>query len=367
MISIRDISVWCLTALAALSFTSCDMMKEDRDDCPMGLYLQFRYEYNLQRADMFNDHVGAVDVYVFDEQGKFVKMQSEENTASAQPLKDPNYRMHMEDLQPGKYQLITLAGQDAYSAQMARSRAHFVRGSIKPGDDKTALDIRLDTKTGDMIYVDNMGAPLDTLWHSMEMTPVEVFAEKPSYGTVYLMRDTKKINVTLYELDTPTEMDIKNYDLAIYDRNSHLLWDNSVDEQDYVANNSWMRYTPHATWNTTDKPLEGQPETALGKMGHADFMTSRIINHDKAEDDAVLIVTDKRTGKDIITVNLASMLARLRNYEDTHCYTAQEFLDRCYDYTLSFYIKGDKWEYAYLNVSVNALSWAVRIQNEVLQ
>lgn len=367
MISIRDISVWCLTALAALSFTSCDMMKEDRDDCPMGLYLQFRYEYNLQRADMFNDHVGAVDVYVFDEQGKFVKMQSEENTASAQPLKDPNYRMHMEGLQPGKYQLITLAGQDSYSAQMARSRAHFVRGNIKPGDDKTALDIRLDTKTGDMIYVDNMGAPLDTLWHNMEMTQVEVFAEKPSYGTVYLMRDTKKINVTLYELDTPTEMDIKNYDLAIYDRNSHLLWDNSVDEQDYVANNSWMRYTPHATWNTTDKPLEGQPETELGKMGHADFMTSRIINHDRAEDDAVLIVTDKRTGKQIITVNLASMLARLRNYEDTHRYGAQEFLDRCYDYTLSFYIKGDKWEYAYLSVSVNALSWAVRIQNEVLQ
>ena len=48
-----------MIVVAAL-FTSCDMMKEDRDDCPTGLYVNFVYDYNIQRADMFKDHVGSV-------------------------------------------------------------------------------------------------------------------------------------------------------------------------------------------------------------------------------------------------------------------------------------------------------------------
>lgn len=66
-LSIKRLTWLCIAALSTPVFTSCDMMTEDRDDCPMGLYLNFKYDYNLERADMFNDHVGAVDVYVFDE------------------------------------------------------------------------------------------------------------------------------------------------------------------------------------------------------------------------------------------------------------------------------------------------------------
>lgn len=353
----------CMMVFMGLALASCDMMTEDRDDCPTGLYLQLKYDYNLQRADMFADHVGAVDVYVFDEQGKFVKMQSEENTASAKPLANPNYRMHL-DLAPGKYQLIALAGQDSYAAQMARQRARFVRGEIKAGEDKTALDIRLDTKASENIggdvshvtiatYVDNQGQPLDTLWHGMEMEPIEVFAEKPTYHTVSLMRDTKKINVTLRELDNPSEMDIDNYDMYIYDRNAHLLWDNSVDEQE------WTLYTPHATWNTEDLTL-GVAESAPGRIGHADFMTSRIIYHGDAKEDARLVVVHKPSGREVIHVNVPDLLARLRNYEDTQRYEPQEFLDRGYDYQLSFFLKGG--ELQYVDISISILSWSVRVQ-----
>lgn len=39
--------------------TSChDMWHQDYSDCPNGVYVKFKYDYNLQRADMFNDHVG---------------------------------------------------------------------------------------------------------------------------------------------------------------------------------------------------------------------------------------------------------------------------------------------------------------------
>ena len=69
--------LWPLLSAAVLS--SCSMMHEDRDDCPTGLYLSFRYNYNLERADMFGDHVGAVDVYVFDADGHYVTTLADAN------------------------------------------------------------------------------------------------------------------------------------------------------------------------------------------------------------------------------------------------------------------------------------------------
>ena len=125
-LSIKRLAWLCMAALSAPVFTSCDMMTEDREDCPIGLYLNFKYDYNLERADMFNDHVGAVDVYVFDQDGKYVTKQSETNIGSSMPLADPTYTMHM-DLDPGKYQFIVLAGQNTYAEQMEAGRARFAR------------------------------------------------------------------------------------------------------------------------------------------------------------------------------------------------------------------------------------------------
>ena len=354
-LSIKTLAGMMGALVMSAALTACDMMKEDREDCPTGLYLQFKYDYNLQRADMFNDHVGAVDVLVFDEQGKFIKTQSEENTANFAPLADPNYRMHM-DLDPGKYKFIVLAGQDSYADQLARQRAHFTRTLPAAGDDMSKLDIRLDTQTGNVLVVDNMDAPLDTLWHGMETTPVEVFAEKPTYHTISLMRDTKQITVSLRELDDPTLMDIDDYTLEIRDRNTHLLWDNTVDEAD------WASYTPYATWNTEDltQVPDGENAGKYGQIGHAAFMTSRIMNHANATEDGQFIVTFNETGEEIINVNLPDLLSRLANYDDLHRYSAQEFLDRGYDYSLEFFLKGTRLQY--VNISISVLDWSVRVQ-----
>ena len=46
-------SLQMIMVVAALS--SCDMMTEDLSDCPTGLYVNFVYDYNIQRADMFKD------------------------------------------------------------------------------------------------------------------------------------------------------------------------------------------------------------------------------------------------------------------------------------------------------------------------
>lgn len=176
------------------------------------------------------------------------------------------------------------------------------------------------------------------------------------------MRDTKKINVTLREIDDPTKMDIANYEMRITDRNTHILYDNSLDETQEVV------YTPHALWNTYDRTpatdANGDLIDGVGKIAHADFMTSRILYHDDAIEDGILSVVNKETGIEVIRVNLPDLLSRLRTSEDIYRYSEQEFLDRGYDYQLDFFLKGDRL--AYVNISIGVLGWSKRIQFEDL-
>lgn len=352
---------WLSMMALAVGLCSCDMMHQDNDDCPYGVYLTFKYDYNLERADMFNDHVGGVTLYVFDSNGKLVKTQSEANSASIKPLADKDYKMHITDLPDGKYRFIALAGQNDYSEQLNTNRAKFVRSSMSTGSAMTDLEVLLDkVSVGDGTYkVENNGLPLDTLWHGMEMTELEVKSTRPSYDTISLVRDTKQINITLRDLDDASTTDVNNYDFYIADRNAKLLWNNDVDETDKLI------YTPLATWNTSDKS-DTKADDQVGKIAHAYFMTSRLIYHSDTSEDGVLRIVSKETGEDVVSINLPDILSQLRNYDDTRRYSAQEFLDRGYDYNIDFFLKGGELKYANISISVNVLSWAMRIQFETL-
>ena len=345
---------WVAAAMTLLLVTGChDMWHQDYSDCPYGVYVKFRYDYNLQRADMFPDHVGQVTLYVFDEKGNYITQQTETNSALSSPLNDPNYVMHVENLQPGKYQFLALAGQNAYADQLLSGRSKFVRTELAKGDNIKKLEVNLDHQSrGDYDEVENHALPLDTLWHGKMLESVEVSSSEAAYATIPLVRDTKKINVALRDLDSPQDMDVNDYTMTIEDHNARILWDNSLDESRKVV------YTPHATWNTVD-------ETEQGKIAHADFMTSRILKHDDYNQDGHLLIKSKETGNTVVNVNLPDLLSRLRTSEE-YSYSAQEFLDRAYDYKLQFFIQGGKLKYCYITISVNVMSWSKRIQFEDL-
>lgn len=364
------ISALSLAVMALAAVTSCSMMHQDLSDCPVGLYLTLKYDYNLQRANMFSDHVGEVTVYVYDEQGNFVTKQTETNTEGYAPLKSPVYSMHMK-LPEGKYKFIVLAGQKSYESMMAEPGAKFVRNEPQPGDPMENLWVELghtplEGEQEGLFEVKNEGLPLDTIWHGMLTEPVEVFEASPTYDTISLVRNTKHINITIREMADPTKMDIADYELKITDSNAKLRWDNTVDETDRLV------YKPYRTWNTDDKEpvvdMNGDPLEGVGHTGHADFMTSRIIwrsdtRNGREESKAILSVTynDKANGKkEVIKVDLADMLARLATSAEA-MYSPQEFLDRGYDYRMSFYLLNGEWRYTLLSIDV--LGWTVRIDN----
>ena len=347
----NKLAVLLQAALLAGGLTSCEYIHEDLEPCPSGLRLTFEYDYNLQRADMFADHVGSVTVYVFDDAGSFLFSQTE----SGEALAKDGYEMNLE-LSPGQYSYVVSALQKPYEETLAEG-ADFIRTEPSVGEPMEQIAHELEYNKSTMM-VENEGLPLDTLWHGMRVEPIEVKLDKVTRDTVSLVRNTKQISVALREIDDPTRIDVDKYDFRILDRNARLLWDNSVDESNAII------YTPYATRNTEDR-TKAETEEGIGRMAHADFMTSRILYHDKAEDDAILSVTNKETGEEVIRVNLADMLSRLRTAADIYRYTPQEFLDRGYDYQLTFFLKGDTWEY--VNVEISVLSWAKRIQYEHIE
>ncbi len=331
-------------ALAVGMLSSCDLMTQDYDDCPIGLYVSFKYDYNLERSDMFKGNVGSVTLYVYDRDDNLVATYDKSIDELSLPFVGSEYwTMQITDLPEGSYRFIALAQQAPYSQTSSSSRAHFVRSGVSNNDRRESLTVKLDREaSGDGTYynIENHNLPLDTLWHGMENNYIDVYNEKPSYDTISLVRDTKQIHVAMREIDDPTTMDINNYGMTITDRNSIILYNNDLDESDYVV------YTPYETWNTDDRTdptdAEGRPLEGVGHIGHADFMTSRLLYHSDAGDDGVLSITNLETNVEVVALNLPDILARLRNSDDLHRYSEQELLDRGYDYSITIFLREGK-------------------------
>lgn len=334
--------------LLSLMLTACSYIHDELEPCPSGLYLAFRYDYNLQQANMFSDHVGVVAVYLFDEEGHFLQKQTEQGTA----LQDPNYRMRFE-LPPARYQYVVWAAQKPLSTPNADGRASFVLQEPQVGDPFSVMSCTLSRdEAGEVIHG---GLPLDTIWHGMSQQVLEVLPSQFVVDTASLVRDTKHISISLRDLDDPSRLHVDHYQFVLSDRQSYLAWNNQPVED------SPLIYTPYATWNTEDLQ---HTSVVDGKIAHADFMTSRLITHASAAEDAILSVTNRHSEVEVIRVNLPDLLCQLRTSTELQLFSPQEFLDRGYDYRLTFFLRGDHWEYVQVEISV--LSWIVRNQSIIL-
>lgn len=353
-------------AIAASAVSSCSMMEEDLTDCPNGLDVYFKYDYNIERTDMFADHVGAVTVYVFDEDNRFVMQRSAANT-----LKARDFAIHFSsnELAPGRYSLLALAGQKDYGDMLLARGAKFRRTELAPGDDISKLRVKLDrgeATADNNAPVENEGMPLDTLWHGLNVHTVELRPDGTVDGvlaavkdTISLMRDTKQLNITLRQSEADGEMLADNYDVRIIDRNGLLAYDNTPDETD-----ARLSYTPYASWQTggEDDPMSSAPGATGLQAAHYELFTSRIMHHgDNIRDDARLVITNRTNGETVVDINLPYYLTADRDMFSMYRYTEQEFLDREHKYNMSFFLVGGKWQYMIFSIGI--LDYGVRYQN----
>ena len=346
-----------LVSLAMLS--SCNMMKEDEDLTNCGLFVTFKYDYNLQRSDMFGDHVGGVTLYVFDSDGRYLRSYEDNNIPAMGMMLDGEYTHAMQilDLPAGKYRFIALANQKSYDATLATSGAKYRRAALATGDNNEKLTVTLDRVAsvgGANPMVSNV-APMDTLWHGMTgAEPIQVKNNGKTVAKISMVRDTKMLTVSLHNLDEDkrADMDTDDFEYFIVDNNGRLAYNNDLLPDDDLV------YTPFHKWNTYATNTAGVVTEATA---HAGLTFNRLIWSEDPDKNATLIIRNKETGNEVAAINLTDALAQGRNAYDAYAYSRQEYLDRSYDYYLDFFIKNDQWQYA--EVRINVLSWAHRIQN----
>lgn len=387
---------------------SCSMMREDIDDCPQGLYVRFVYDYNTQRADMFKDQVGHVTLYIYNENGELQATRTVSNTAVLAPLSTYGYSIHLDpsELPPGRYRLQAVAMQRDWEEALATPGAKYRRNTPSSHEDLTvALDRSESLIDGTQRYAVSADAPLDTLWHTLKVSPLlpqdgldvpemprtsrpysvyplhdqmaEVRADRATYATVSLIRDTKHLNITLRELDDPTEVYADKFEVRVLDNNRTVAHDNEVVTADS------LHYSPYATWTSRfladgsvevetvhepatlvsarDRDAETEKEV-VQRTAHYNLMFNRMM-HNAADnaDNAILEIVNKENGAVVAHINLPSMLAEGRSAYELYNYSPQEYLDREHDYHLDFFLRGDKW--LYCDIVINVLSWSKRTQN----
>lgn len=325
--------------------------------CPTGLYVHFRYDYNVERADMFADQCGSVTLYVYGADSALVRQVTVENVGSSRPLSDKDFAIKLEELPAGEYHFIALAHQRSLPEITGKAGAKYRRSILAEGDAMPKLNITLDreARTADTLpYPISTIAPLDTLWHGMSARAFYYEGTREQHDTVPMMRDTKMLTVSLHQITDSlrTKVRIEDYDVFIVDRNRCLAYDNSILPDDDIV------YRPYAMWNTGSVDAAGNP---LDSTAHASLTFNRLMTYGDASRDAVLCIRHIKDNTVVATINLPSVLAQGRNYVNYSRYQPQEFLDRQHDYYLDFFLQNGEWKYAVLRIGI--LSWSQRIQN----
>lgn len=337
-----------------LLLLSCSMMEDDRSDCPdcrNTLRVMLRYDYNIQRANMFGDQVEEATVFVVDPvTGTVVDLQTMGSTTDVHPMSNPSFAFNFEGLAPGRYRL--------YATGRSAAEASFITTAPQLAESISKLQFTVPTTDDGQRFVVN-DLRLDTLWNTLKPIDITVPENEPTEATIPLMRLTNDLSVVVFRRDGSLDNGHEHYDVSVTDETQTLGYDNEPSATTPLV------YRPFAAW-TTETTTDG---TLAERNAHYDLSLFRLLVHpDDARHNPRLIIRNHETGHEIVNIDLCYYLALARNAYETQHYSTQEYLDREYDYRLDFGIAGQGSEetWKYMTIRINVLSWAIRIQNEEL-
>lgn len=383
-INILRAAILLLAALSSL--WSCRAVYEDSTDCDDIVMVHLKYDYNTARADMRRYHVGWVRVYAVDQNGIVEAYADCANTAASKPLAREDFAAEFKALKGGRYNFRAVAFQRPYDELVAGEGARFDVEFPQVGEDFDQLLVKLRksaTKTAMDFSDHRIEAPkcgLDTLWMTLDMDryldvrPLEEQTGVIIRDTVSLIRDTKYLHLTLNQLDEKDNIHASDFAVRIVDNNAVLGYDNTVlDDED-------VDYIPFAAWTTalsregvayySDEEAEKAPadDPIVERAAHFDISFSRLMYYLKDEgENARLQIARMEDGKVadvVVDINLPYYLSFGRGAFETARYSAQEYLDREYDYNMDFFLQAGKWKY--ITVKVNVMKWSKRFQQEIL-
>ncbi|TFH83023.1 FimB/Mfa2 family fimbrial subunit [Segatella hominis] len=363
----------CFSAIALTTMSSC--IKEDMDDCPPAISkvaLQFDYTYNVKQADAFAAEVKNINVYAFDENGKFFDSYIESREKF-----ETGHTMEITGLKDGKYTFVCLARDRQVMSRAEDDEMEFSFASLTPGvstiDDLTE---RMGKDNGEEIKNDKEFAALYTAKTQVDFQRLNQNGNEGTVvtSTLSLMKCTKTYRIVLlpYENDQ-ADFKPENFDVRIEGSSAWL------DHKGEKVKNERITYLPYnmerranydgAHTEVNEEPVDQALIYDLSSSRMFERQNDRRVVRDGDKnnyDDKRIIITDLRDKDNPIELfnhSLPWFLALCgekvnQNWED------QEYLDREDHYVLMFYVS-DKRDYNMIT-KVNVNGWNVNIKDTEL-
>lgn len=363
----------CFSAIALTTMSSC--IKEDMDDCPPAISkvaLQFDYTYNVKQADAFAAEVKNINVYAFDENGKFFDSYIESREKF-----ETGHTMEITGLKDGKYTFVCLARDRQVMSRAEDDEMEFSFASLTPGvstiDD---LTVRMGKDNSEEIKNDKEFAALYTAKTQVDFQRLN---QKGNEGTVVtstlsLMKCTKTYRIVLlpYENDQ-ADFKPENFDVRI---EGSAAW---LDHKGEKVKDERITYLPYnmerrANYDGAHTEVNEEPvdqaliyDLSSSRMFERQSDRRAVRDGDKSKyDDKRIIITDLRDKDhpiELFNHSLPWFLALCgekvnQNWDD------QEYLDREDHYVLMFYVS-DKRDYNMIT-KVNVNGWNVNLKDTEL-
>lgn len=363
----------CFSAIALTTMSSC--IKEDMDDCPPAISkvaLQFDYTYNVKQADAFATEVKNINVYAFDENGKFFDSYIESREKF-----ETGHTMEITGLKDGKYTFVCLARDRQVMSRAEDDEMEFSFASLTPGvstiDDLTE---RMGKDNGEEIKNDKEFAALYTAKTQVDFQRLNQNGNEGTVvtSTLSLMKCTKTYRIVLlpYENDQ-ADFKPENFDVRI---EGSAAW---LDHNGEKVKNERITYLPYnmerrANYDGAHTEVNEEPvdqaliyDLSSSRMFERQSDRRAVRDGDKSKyDDKRIIITDLRDKNNPIELfnhSLPWFLALCgekvnQNWDD------QEYLDREDHYVLMFYVS-DKRDYNMIT-KVNVNGWNVNLKDTEL-
>lgn len=363
----------CFSAIALTTMSSC--IKEDMDDCPPAISkvaLQFDYTYNVKQADAFAAEVKNINVYAFDENGKFFDSYIESREKF-----ETGHTMEITGLKDGKYTFVCLARDRQVMSRAEDDEMEFSFASLTPGvstiDDLTE---RMGKDNGEEIKNDKEFAALYTAKTQVDFQRLNQNGNEGTVvtSTLSLMKCTKTYRIVLlpYENDQ-ADFKPENFDVRI---EGSAAW---LDHNGEKVKNEGITYLPYnmerrANYDGAYTEVNEEPvdqaliyDLSSSRMFERQSDRRSVRDGDKSKyDDKRIIITDLRDKDhpiELFNHSLPWFLA-LCGEKVNQNWGDQEYLDREDHYVLMFYVS-DKRDYNMIT-KVNVNGWNVNIKDTEL-
>ena len=287
--------LYLLILLFAL--TSC--IYEDETACP--IEVRFVYDRNMEYADAFSSQVDDVTLFIFNEQGVFLKAVHEETDA----LHESKINL---DLSPGVYQLVAWCG-----LSQDEDGLYIINYRLTPG-------VSTIEEAGFKLNCDGNSAvrhELCNLYHGI-VRDFRVAPDAPSQATISLTQNVNRVKVMLQRYSA-TRATVSDYTVALETANYQLGYDNSVQPCEALD------YRPYAVAaQTVENAADSQVRTSARDL---QVVTAELATLRLTADNEARFIIGAKDGRQLLNIDLVQFIdiMRLEQYSDM---PLQEYLDR---------------------------------------